>query len=290
MTGHIINFELTDEVEVPRNINIALSVADFNFMTRLLGRPRSILTQNDLPITNKALAALMVSANVGPFTITGLRPAVESLKIVMTDIAKEQPEVYAALRPYGMLVVRNMRPKRNKPNAPSSISNHAWGTAIDLLLNKKLDPYDNGKAFYGLTLIAPIFNKHGWYWGGRYRTTEDAMHFEVSKEKLLEWQRAGVFGPISKNRQESIPPAGSRLITTSPSSYDRSTLDFLRKGDKGPYVVALQNALKARDYNITSDGRFGKNTELALLDFQRKHGLTPNGTVGPKTAFYLALF
>lgn len=282
--------ELTDEINVPNNVNISLTVAGPDFMLSLLGRPREKLTQDDLPITNKSLAALMVTANVGPFSTTGLRPAVESLTKVMADIAKEQPKVYSALRPYGMLVVRNMRPNPRKPKAPLKISNHAWGTAIDLLLNKKLDPYNNGKTFYGLTLIAPIFNRHGWFWGGRYRTSEDAMHFEVSKEKLLEWQKAGLFGPISKSRQETIAPAVSKPINTNSTSHDRSILDILQRGDKGPHVVRLQNALRSHNYNITSDGRFGKNTETALLDFQRKNGLTSNGIVGPKTALYLALF
>lgn len=229
----------------------------------------------------------MVEANVGRFTVKGLRPAVQSLTSVMVDIAKEQPAVYAGLQGYGMLVVRNMRPNKNKPGAPSKISNHAWGTAIDLLLNRKLDPYNNGKTFYGLTLIARIFNRHGWFWGGRYRTSEDAMHFEVSKEKLIEWQRAGMLGPISKNRQETIPPAGSDRAGTPSSSHDAFSL---RKGDKGPTVAVLQNALITRKYHLAADARFGARTEAAVIDFQRKHGIPANGIVGLKTALYLGLY
>ena len=161
----------------------------------------------------------------------------------------------------------------------NKVSNHSWGIAIDLLIDGKLDLYNDGKTLYGLTLIAPIFNRNGWYWGGRFRTSEDAMHFEVSKEKLLEWQKAGMLGSVSKSRQEVIAPSNGHTL-----------LDFLHKGDKGPCVVALQNALKTRNYNITPDGRFGNKTELALIDFQRKQGLIANGTVGPKTALYLALF
>ena len=116
------------------------------------------------------------------------------------------------------------------------------------------------------------------------------MHFEVSKEKLIKWRDAGLLGPVSKSRKETIASAVSRPTITSSTSHDRSMLDFLQKGDKGPNVVKLQNALKSQNYNITSDGRFGMNTEAALIDFQRKHGLTPNGIVGLKTALFLALY
>lgn len=278
---------LTDEVDVPVNLNTGLTVAGSEFMISLLGKPRENLSQNDLPVTNKKLAALMLTANVGPFSVTGLRPAVESLTRVLIDISNEQPDVYSALKPYGMLVVRNMRPNPKKPKAPPKISNHAWGTAIDLLINKQLDPYDNGKTFYGLTLIAPVFNRHGWFWGGRYRTSEDAMHFEVSKEKLFEWHNAGLFGPISKRRPEAKMPKTTKPASTSSSSHHRSMFDWLQRGDMGPKVVRLQEALKSHGYNIKSDGNFGGKTERALMEFQRKHRLSANGILGPKTAGYL---
>ena len=66
--------------------------------------------------------------------------------------------------------------------------------------------------------------------------------------------------------------------------------DWLQRGDRGPKVVQLQEALKSRGYNLTSDGKFGRITEAALMDFQRKQGLPANGMVGPKTAAYLIFF
>jgi hypothetical protein len=68
----------------------------------------------------------------------------------------------------------------------SSISNHSWGTAIDLTVNKLLDQRGDGKVQYALAVIAPIFNRHGWYWGAAFRT-EDAMHFEASKSLIDAW-------------------------------------------------------------------------------------------------------
>lgn len=56
---------------------------------------------------------------------------------------------------------------------------------------------------------------------------------------------------------------------------DRPTL---RRGALGQFVRMLQLRLGAE-----SDGFFGPKTEVAVREFQRDHGLVPDGIVGPKT-------
>jgi hypothetical protein len=68
----------------------------------------------------------------------------------------------------------------------TSISNHSWGTAIDLGFDGRVDPWRDNKVYFGLTLIAPIFNRHGWYWGAVFRR-EDGMHFEASRSLAATW-------------------------------------------------------------------------------------------------------
>jgi len=68
---------------------------------------------------------------------------------------------------------------RYQRNSTTSISNHSWGTAVDLKIDGHLDERGDDTVQYGLTLIAPIFNRFGWYWGAMF-PTEDAMHFEAS--------------------------------------------------------------------------------------------------------------
>lgn len=63
----------------------------------------------------------------------------------------------------------------------TAISNHSWGTAIDLTLDGVLDTYGDDKVHYGLTL-ASIFNRHGWFCGAAFRT-EDAMHFGATRHE-----------------------------------------------------------------------------------------------------------
>lgn len=58
----------------------------------------------------------------------------------------------------------------------------------------------------------------------------------------------------------------------------------LRKGAKGPDVIALQTLL-----HITADGDFGPLTDKAVKDFQTAHGLDPDGAVGPLTRKALGL-
>ncbi len=158
-------------------LNPGLQAVSNKYMLEKLGKPRETFSQACQPVTNEKLKKYIKSASVGPFNVTGLAPAVDSLRAVMAEIAVKQPEVYKALSSAGMLCARNVR------GSTTSISNHSWGTAIDLKLNGALDGYGDGMVQYGLTLIAPIFNAHGWYWGVAFRK-EDAMHFEVSRSLL----------------------------------------------------------------------------------------------------------
>jgi hypothetical protein len=246
---------LIDEVSIPMNINSGLTCPTPDFLTTLFGKPREKLSQECQPVTHKALAALMQTANVGPFAVTGLRAAVESLRRVMDAIRVQQPDVYAKLGTAGMLCCRMQRGSATK------ISSHSWGTAIDLKLAGKLDVRGNQKVHHGLTLIAPIFNRHGWFWGAGFRT-EDAMHFEVSKNKLQEWKTI-----LSPSKGKGIPA--------------RHTI--LSRGDKGQEVRVLQKRLTQLGAHLIPDGHFGIMTEQEVKIFQARHKLKPDGVVGPKT-------
>lgn len=161
-------------------LNPARSCSDNQFMMKKFGKPRDSMSGDCQPVTNEALKKKMVTDSVGPFRVTGLKLAVDSLKAVMKDIATQQPEIYTALGTAGMLCCRYVR------GSTSSISNHSWGTAIDLTLHGILDKRGDGMVQHGLSMIAPIFNRHGWYWGAAFKT-EDAMHFEVSRGQLENW-------------------------------------------------------------------------------------------------------
>ena len=178
--------KITDLIPIPGGINAGLNAARQVTMKALLGTPRGNFTSDCQPVTNPILRSLVRTADVGPFRVTGLAPAVDSLREVMAEIRTIEPEVFAGLGSSGMLCARLVR------GSAVSISNHGWGTAIDLNLNGMLDQRGNGMVQIGLAHIAPIFNRHGWYWGAGF-PTEDAMHFELSDQTIRALHATGIF-------------------------------------------------------------------------------------------------
>lgn len=57
----------------------------------------------------------------------------------------------------------------------------------------------------------------------------------------------------------------------------------LKIGSKGDYVVIAQGRLVVAGYDIVVDGNFGPKTKQAVIQFQKDHGLSPDGIIGPKT-------
>jgi hypothetical protein len=149
-------------------------------MIQQLGRPRDTFSSDCQPMTNRTLRKHIITSPAGNFTVTGLRPAAESLRRALGQVQIEQPDVYAILGTAGMLCCRLVR------GSSTAISNHSWGTAIDFKLNGVLDRRGDNQVQLGLTLIASIMNQHGWFWGAAFRT-EDAMHFEASRMLISQW-------------------------------------------------------------------------------------------------------
>ena len=73
------------------------------------------------------------------------------------------------------------------------------------------------------------------------------------------------------------------LMTLRQNVISYHTPGLLRVFDRGYQVVDLQTKLNRNGYNLVTDGVFGRLTEDAVLDFQRKNGLDPDGIVGPLT-------
>lgn len=251
---------ITDLIPIPDDLNPGVNAARQVTMKALLGNPRGSFTRDCQPITNPTLRGLVRTAHVGPFRVTGLAPAVDSLREVMADIREQEPEVFEGLGTAGMLCARLVR------GSAVSISNHSWGTAIDLTLNGILDQPGNRRVQSGLARIAPIFNRHKWYWGAGF-PREDAMHFELSDQKIRELHAAGAFGG-----------GGGTLPDVA-----------LSIGDRGQQVKRLQEALNARGEHLIPDGIFGASTHAAVVAFQARNGLTPDGVVGPRTRAALGL-
>lgn len=65
--------------------------------------------------------------------------------------------------------------------------------------------------------------------------------------------------------------------------YDKHTYVGYNYTTYGTEVGTLQASLNGLGYNLDVDFRFGPNTHAALIDFQRKSGLSIDATAGPNT-------
>lgn len=54
-------------------------------------------------------------------------------------------------------------------------------------------------------------------------------------------------------------------------------------GDSGAPIREVQRNLIRAGYHVSADGAYGPATEEAVRNFQRRHGLTADGVVGPET-------
>jgi len=240
-------------IPIPAGINRGLGSAKQATMLQLLGSPRHTYGNECQPVTHPSLKQLLVTRSVGPFRVTGFDKAVASLSEIMTDIKADRRDVHDVLGSAGMLCARFVR------GSQVSISNHSWGTAVDLTLDGNLDRRGDGLCQQGLADIAPIFNRHGWFWGASFRT-EDAMHFEVADATIRSWF------------SRAIPVA-----------------QILSLGDRGVEVLAVQTRLNDLGFTLILDGAFGRGTMAQVMAFQQANGLDVDGVVGPATATALGL-
>ncbi|MFM7425939.1 MAG: peptidoglycan-binding domain-containing protein [Elainella sp.] len=71
---------------------------------------------------------------------------------------------------------------------------------------------------------------------------------------------------------------GALVLLGALLSLTSNALAYMRRGAVGPAVSDVQAAL-----GIPADGVFGHQTELAVIDFQRRSCITVDGIVGPET-------
>lgn len=180
-------------VPIPSGINKGVTKARQSTMLEVFGKPCS-LAADCVAVTNAKVRKLLVTRNVGPFTVEGIKPAVDAVERALAKARVAQPEVLKVLGTAGMLCCRRIR--RPAGQAPSpNFSNHSWGSAIDLKIKGALDPRGDGKTQLGILLISPFFNEERFFWGAGFKgSDEDAMHFEASDELVREWQKNGVLG------------------------------------------------------------------------------------------------
>lgn len=176
---------MTEEMRLAKaRFNKGITQPGNKVMLEILGQPRENYSTDCQPVTQPRLKALLEARQIGPINVTMVRPALDSVARILAKLQKTEPDIYAAVGTAGALCARLIC------GSNTSISNHSWGTAIDLKLEGKLDGFADGGTQFGLLLLAELFNEEGWFWGAAYNR-EDSMHFEVGVETLRKWQAEG---------------------------------------------------------------------------------------------------
>jgi D-alanyl-D-alanine carboxypeptidase len=178
-------------------INKDLTAANEQTMISTLGSPLMPLTTADQPnraspLVTQLRQTVRISQHV---TVTAIRPSIESLKKILAKAFQQEKDnghdLDSVLSTDGMLVVRLRRPTSGISS--TKISNHAWGTAIDMKIIGHSSPGNTGHSIPRfIAVLLPFFNEEGWFSGIAFH---DSMHFEVAEGTIRQWLNDGRFKP-----------------------------------------------------------------------------------------------
>ncbi len=122
---------------------------------------------------------------------------------------------------------------------------------------------------------------------GSYNTIEgntaignDSNGGEVMKRKRAQSTILAIVRP--KYKAESTESSASSVTATSKNPYSTPSTN-VKKGQTGNSVKWVQWELRESGYSIKLDGDFGKNTLLAVKQFQKAKKLSVDGIVGKNT-------
>lgn len=100
----------TELVDTNSDANVGLQNASGSYVEKLLGSP-----------TSKEVLNMTKYANVGPFKVEGLVPALNSLSEVMSIVKDKYPDLYTRLSHNGMRVVKGIAESNSKSFTPGGL-------------------------------------------------------------------------------------------------------------------------------------------------------------------------
>src|SRR5207302_11472321 len=97
---------LSDKIPIPpkEDMNPNLTAASEATMLSVFGRPGELT--RDCSDPTGAFAQRVVTRNVGPFRVSGLNLAVDSLERIFAEVREQRQDVFDEVKKDGMLCVR----------------------------------------------------------------------------------------------------------------------------------------------------------------------------------------
>jgi murein L,D-transpeptidase YcbB/YkuD len=116
-------------------------------------------------------------------------------------------------------------------------------------------------------------------------TIETSLNSTQSNVKLMAsaWDPSAI--SFINFHPSAYPSACIYVGFYSDFNYSANFTDYVGYNNitSGGPVFVLQALLWKLGYNISIDGYFGPQTQAAVIDFQKKHGLAVDGITGPNT-------
>lgn len=165
-----------------------------------------------------------------------------------------QSEKFLTTEYYNGVKCRVYADFRKYPSWQESIADHSS-------LFNRLNRYKNLRGEKDYRRACINVQADGYATSPTYSTT---LISTIEKYRLYEWDK------------EVCGDVGTTTL--------KPTYPTLRIGDRNEYVLAWQKYLNLNGYVCgDEDGIFGKNTYLAVKDWQSSHGLSSDGVIGANT-------
>lgn len=122
-------------------------------------------------------------------------------------------------------------------------------------------------------------------WDMKYTIEVDGVFGSGTEAAVKKFQQDHFLEQTGKVNSLVRGAMQEELVIQQQSDQKASTASYLQKGNVGPAVKELQDALNTAGANpqMKADGVFGDKTVEALQKFQQSKGLTADGVAGPKT-------
>lgn len=233
--------------------------------------PMPASLQSEIAAAMMGLGVNAAGQVVGPVTAESIRVATElSSRLDQMGYKEAAAQLRAYAQAAGKLLPTPTvsTPAAPLPAAPIPGVPPELMAAVQRALLLERDPAKLSALRTALSVLPPSPERNA------AMATLDALILQVRSAQAVSTAATEVEQVLSQSPVATPTPSGPRL------------LKLTKPNMSGPDVLAWQKVLQASGYSLGPDGAdgfFGPTTDRLTRDWQKKHGLTGDGVVGPDT-------